>query len=159
MTLSRRFITLCLTLFSVASILGAWGFQYIGGLAPCAMCYWQRWPHWAAIGLGALAYFLGARVWYYGAALATLTTSLIGFYHSGVERKWWLGPSSCTGRGLTSDTGNLLSMENAAPVLCDEIPWQMFGLTMANLNAVGSLVIAILWVWAATLPAEGRRIF
>ncbi len=159
MTLSRRVITLCLTAFSVASILGAWGFQYIGGLAPCAMCYWQRWPHWAAIGLGVLAYFLGVRLWYYLAALAMLTTSLIGFYHSGVERKWWLGPSSCTGRGLSADSGNLLSLENAAPALCDEIPWMMFGLTMANLNAIGSLVIAILWVWAATLPQRGSRVF
>lgn len=159
MTLSRRAITLCLTAFSVASILGAWGFQYIGGLAPCAMCYWQRWPHWAAIGLGILAYFLGARLWYYLAALATLTTSLIGFYHSGVERKWWLGPSSCTGRGLSADSDNLLSLDGAMPVLCDEIPWQMFGVTMANLNAIGSLVIAGLWVWAATLPEQGRKIY
>ncbi len=159
MTLSRRVVTLGLTAFSIASILGAWGFQFIGGLPPCAMCYWQRWPHWAAIALGILAYFLGARLWYYLAALATLTTSLIGFYHSGVERKWWLGPSSCTGRGLSADSGNLLSLENAAPALCDEIPWMMFGVTMANLNAIGSLVIAGLWIWAAHLPAKGKRIF
>lgn len=159
MTLSRPVLTLLLTAYSLASILGAWGFQYIGGLAPCAMCYWQRWPHWAAIGLGVLAYFLGARLWYYLAALATLTTSLIGFYHSGVERKWWLGPSSCTGRGLSADSGNLLSLENAAPVLCDEIPWMMFGLTMANLNAIGSLVVAGLWIWAAHRPTGRAGIF
>lgn len=159
MTLSRRTIVLCLTAFSVTSILGAWAFQYIGGLAPCAMCYWQRWPHWAAIGFGVLALALGTRLWYYLAALGTLTTSLIGFYHSGVERKWWLGPSSCTGRGLSSDSGDLLSMDGPALAMCDEIPWQMLGVTMANLNAIGSLVIAILWVWAATLPSEGRKIF
>ncbi|SHJ22560.1 Disulfide bond formation protein DsbB [Shimia gijangensis] len=159
MTLSRRFITLCLTGFSVASILGAWGFQYIGGMAPCAMCYWQRWPHWAAIGLGILALALGARLWYYFAALAALTTSMIGFYHSGVERKWWLGPSSCTGRGLSSDSGNLLSMDGPSLAMCDEIPWQMLGVTMANLNAIGSLVIAGLWIWAAHLPKEGRKFF
>lgn len=158
MTLSRRTITALLTGFSVASILGAWAFQYLGGMAPCAMCYWQRWPHWAAIGLGALAVALGARFWYYLAALATLTTSLIGFYHSGVERKWWLGPSSCTGRGLTADTGNLLSMDGPGPAMCDEIPWQMLGVTMANLNAVGSLIVAGLWIWAATLPKEGVRL-
>ncbi len=159
MTLSRQFITLCLTGFSVVSILGAWGFQYIGGIDPCAMCYWQRWPHWAAIVLGALALTFGTRLWYYLAALATLTTSLIGFYHSGVERKWWLGPSSCTGSGLSSDSSDLLSMDGAAPAMCDEIPWQMLGVTMANLNAIGSLVIAVLWIWAASLPKEGRKVF
>ena len=159
MTLSRRLIVLCLTAFSVASILGAWAFQYIGELAPCAMCYWQRWPHWAAIALGTMALVLGNKLWYYLAALATLTTSLIGFYHSGVERKWWPGPSSCTGQGLSSDSGDLLSMDGPALAMCDEIPWQMLGVTMANLNAIGSLVIAGLWIWAATLPKQGRTFF
>ena len=27
---------------------GALGSQYLGGLHPCEMCYWQRWPHGAA---------------------------------------------------------------------------------------------------------------
>ena len=35
---------------------GALGSQYLGGLHPCEMCYWQRWPHAAAILFGALAF-------------------------------------------------------------------------------------------------------
>ena len=27
---------------------GAHGSQYLGGLTPCQLCYWQRWPHGAA---------------------------------------------------------------------------------------------------------------
>ena len=38
--------------FSLSMLLGAWAFQYIGGLAPCEMCIWQRWPHAAPIWLG-----------------------------------------------------------------------------------------------------------
>lgn len=143
---SQRVMILILTGFSVASILGAWGFQYLGGFEPCAMCYWQRWPHWAAAGLGVLAYAFGARILLWGAGLATLTTSAIGFFHSGVERKWWPGPSSCTGSGLSlDDTSSLLNMDGGGPAMCDEIAWQMMGLTMANLNAFGSLVVAVLW--------------
>src|SRR3546814_6052192 len=29
--------------------------QYVGGLSPCEMCYWQRWPHAAAIAFALLA--------------------------------------------------------------------------------------------------------
>lgn len=158
MTLSRRLITLALTLFSVVSILGAWGFE-AAGILPCAMCYWQRWGHWAALGFGWLAFFLGNRVWYYLAGLGALSTSLIGFYHSGVERKWWPGPSSCTGSGLSSDTDNLLSLDAPVMPMCDEIPWEMFGVTMANLNAIGSLVVAGLWFWIAHKPNGPVRIF
>ncbi len=43
-------------LLPVALLGGALGSQYLGGLAPCEMCYWQRWPHGAAIALAALAF-------------------------------------------------------------------------------------------------------
>ncbi|MFZ8991383.1 MAG: disulfide bond formation protein B, partial [Candidatus Puniceispirillaceae bacterium] len=28
---------------------GAILFQYVGGLAPCSLCIWQRWPHLAVM--------------------------------------------------------------------------------------------------------------
>ncbi len=37
---------------SVALILGALGFEYIGGYPPCEMCMWQRYPHFGAIVVG-----------------------------------------------------------------------------------------------------------
>jgi disulfide bond formation protein DsbB len=159
--MTRHLLTLLLTAFSVLSILGAWGFQYIGGLDPCAMCFWQRYPHWAAAGFGLLMLAMKKRLFALLAALSAFTTAAIGAYHSGVERKWWDGPASCTGRGLSSDgTGNLLDFSAAKPVvLCDEIPWEMFGITMANLNAIGSFVVALLWVYVAFMPAAQRRIF
>ena len=159
--MTRSFLTVLLTAFSVLSILGAWGFQYIGGLDPCAMCFWQRYPHWAAAGFGLLMLATKKRLFALLAALSAFTTAAIGAYHSGVERKWWDGPASCTGRGLTNDgSGNLLDFANAKPpVLCDEIPWEMFGVTMANLNAIGSFVVALLWLYVAFMPADQRRIF
>ena len=36
---------------------GALFSQYVGGLYPCEMCYWQRWPHGAAILLALAALF------------------------------------------------------------------------------------------------------
>lgn len=34
---------------ALALTLGALAFQYLGHLAPCEMCHWQRWAHIAAI--------------------------------------------------------------------------------------------------------------
>ena len=45
-------IALAMGLGALALILGALGFQYIGGVAPCEMCHWQRWPHIAAAIIG-----------------------------------------------------------------------------------------------------------
>ena len=143
--------TLLLTLASAAMILAAWGFQYIGGYPPCKMCYWQRYPHFAAIVIGGLALALKTKIFAWLGALAMLITAGIGIFHSGVERKLWDGPSSCSSTsidGLSSD--ELFNQIMSAPLVrCDEIPWEMFGLTMANLNALASLAFAAGWLWVA----------
>ena len=36
-------------LLPAALLAGAWGSQLLGGLYPCEMCHWQRWPHYAAL--------------------------------------------------------------------------------------------------------------
>ena len=43
-------------LLPIALLGGAMGSQYLGGLIPCEMCMWQRWPHAAAILAAAVAF-------------------------------------------------------------------------------------------------------
>ena len=139
---------------SLAMILGAWFFQYVIGLAPCKMCYWQRWPHMAAVVIGIVAIFGPPRLAWFG-ALAAATTSGLGVYHTGVERKWWEGPTSCTGGGL--DLGQmsgseLLATDAPAIVMCDEVAWAMFGLSMPSWNAIISAILVLLWIRATRSP-------
>jgi disulfide bond formation protein DsbB len=130
---------------------GAFAFQYIGGLAPCKLCLWQRWPHGAAIVLGALAFALPGRLVPLLGAMAALATAGVGFYHTGVERKWWEGPDTCTSGGVEGvSSGDLLNQIMAAPLVrCDEVAWSMMGLSMASWNAIASLVLALIWLQAA----------
>ncbi|WP_276714586.1 disulfide bond formation protein B [Pseudooceanicola nitratireducens] len=146
-----RTLTLIAAGGSLALLLGAFAFQHIGGLAPCKLCLWQRWPHAAAIAIGALALALGNRVLAWLGALAALATVGIGIFHTGVERGWWEGPSTCTSSGM----GNLSADElfdkimNAPLIRCDEVAWSMLGLSMASWNAIIALVLAAIWVKAA----------
>ena len=59
---------------SLALLLGAFAFQHLGGLAPCKLCIWQRWPHVAAIAIGAAALALGNRALAWLGALAAETS-------------------------------------------------------------------------------------
>lgn len=136
---------------SAALLLGAFGFQYLGGLAPCKLCLWQRWPHAAAVAIGVLALWLPGRALPLAGALAALTTAGIGAWHTGVERGWWAGPDSCTSGpvgGLTPE--QLMEKILAAPLVrCDDVPWELFGLSMASWNALASAGLALLWLAAA----------
>jgi disulfide bond formation protein DsbB len=150
---THRSLVLLATLGSAALLLGAFGFQHIGGLLPCKMCLWQRWPHAAAILIGALILLGGPRLLAWAGALAAATTGAIGVYHAGVEWGLWPGPSSCSGAGagLGGLSGaDLLSTEGpAALVMCDEVVWQLAGLSMAGWNALLSFGLMGLWILAA----------
>ncbi len=135
---------------SLGLLLGALAFQYLGGLAPCQMCLWQRWPHAAAALIGLFALALGrwshGRIMPWLGMLAVLITAGIGGYHTGVERGWWPGPSSCSGGG----GGDLLRLDGPLDmVTCDAVAWQMLGVSMASWNMLASLVLAAMWVMAA----------
>ncbi len=138
---------------SAALLLGAFAFQYLGGLAPCQLCLWQRWPHAAAVLIGALALAMAApgRLLPLLGALAALTTAGLGLFHTGVERKWWEGLTTCSGSvsGDVSTEDLLQQILDAPLVRCDEVAWSMAGLSMASWNAILSLALAGLWLYAA----------
>jgi disulfide bond formation protein DsbB len=137
---------------SLAALLGAFAFQYLGGLAPCHLCLLQRWPHAAAVVIGLLALAVPGRLLPLAGAAAALTTAAIGFYHTGVERLWWAGPDSCSAGSIAGvPVEDLLNpnVDVARIVRCDEVAWQMFGLSMASWNVILSLVLVILWLSAA----------
>lgn len=149
--MSPRALILLATLGSAALLIGAFGSQYIGGLAPCKMCLWQRWPHAAAVVIGLVALALGwTRAAWLG-AIAALATAGIGVFHSGVEQGWWEGPSTCTSGDISRlSADELLDQILTAPLVrCDEIAWAFAGLSMASWNAIISLALALLWVMAA----------
>lgn len=142
---------------SAALLLGALAFQYIGGMAPCPLCIWQRWPHLAAVAIGAVALMLPGRVLPLVGAAAALATAGIGGFHLGVEQGWWEGLAACTAgsiAGLSVDALLDPTVQVAAPVRCDEVPWSLAGLSMAGWNMVLSAGLAGLWLIAAARPAR-----
>ena len=147
--MTRQMLTTLAAAGSFALLAGADILQYLG-YPPCTMCYWQRWPHFAAIAIGFVAFFVPTRVLAYLGALAARTTSAIGVYHTGGERDWWEGPSICTGSGLGGLAGDdLLSTDGPRLVMCDQVSWEVLTLSMTSWNALFSLGLALIWLAAA----------
>ena len=131
-------------LLPLALLGGALGSQYLGGLHPCEMCYWQRWPHAAAIVLGALAFTWRAessasRNLTLLAAAGIALSGAIGVYHAGVEAGIFEGFTTCTALASGS-TADLLKQISQAPLVrCDEVQFRFLGVSMAGWNAILSL--------------------
>jgi disulfide bond formation protein DsbB len=153
-TIRSSTVAIALGTISLALILGALGFQYVGGIPPCEMCHWQRWPHIAAaiLGLGGgLLLESGLLNLGFARPLAWLTAvlvgaaGLLGLYHAGVEWHWWPGPAACTGSAFRYGGGRLDL--NAPVVMCDVAAWRLAGISLAGYNAIISLSAAAGAVW------------
>ena len=126
---------------------GAYLSQYGFGLFPCEMCWWQRYPHFAAVALALLAFVTpGKRVLIASAALAMLVSGAIGGFHAGVEYGWWDGITNCAMTPVDSGQSALDSIMNAPMIRCDEAPWSFLGISLAGWNFLISLggAVAIL---------------
>ena len=128
---------------------GAYISQYGFGLYPCEMCWWQRYPHFAAIGIAGLSYVASpSRLWIALAAIAILASGLIGGFHAGVEYGWWEGITGCAS-ALDPNADPMDAIMNAPLVRCDVAPWDLFGISLAGWNFListfgGIAVLALL---------------
>jgi disulfide bond formation protein DsbB len=149
-------------LLPLALLGGALAFQYFGGLYPCEMCWWQRYPHGIAIVLAALAFTAPAssersRTLTLLAALAIAVSGAIAVYHAGVELKIFEGFTTCTTTAKAASTQDLLKQLMKVPLIrCDQVQWSLFGISLAGWNAIFSLGGAADVAWLALTGGRSR---
>jgi disulfide bond formation protein DsbB len=147
--------SLLLALVSAAILLAALGLQYLGGLAPCPLCIWQRWPHVALVALGLLGWRWRPRALLGIATLVLLGSAGIAAYHVGIEQGWWALPAGCVAGGTAESVEDLKRLLAEAPPACDQVGFTFLGLTLAGWNLMSSLLLAAFTLGAAL--GLGRR--
>ncbi len=151
--LTQKRLSIFVLSVSIAVLGGAHAFQYLGGLAPCPLCMYQRYAYFLAIPVSALAIMLASResakqivtLLLTVCFLAILAGGVVAGYHTGVEQKWWPGPDTCSAiTGNADVVEDLLGQINATTVVrCDEVPWSLFGVSMAGYNFLISAVMGV----------------
>lgn len=133
---------------------GAYLSQYGFGLYPCEMCWWQRYPHFAALVLAAVAFRLRpGRALVMLAGVAIAISGLIGGFHAGVEYGWWEGLTACS-TIVVAGGDPLDAIMNAPLVRCDVAPWSLLGISLAGWNFLFSMASAL--TIALLLARDGR---
>lgn len=123
---------------------GAYMGQYVFGLYPCEMCWWQRYPLFAAIAFALLAWLRPpGRAFVILAGMAIAISGLIGGFHAGVEYGWWPGLTACASN-VMAGSDPLEAILNAPITRCDVAPWSLFGISLAGWNFLVSGAAAIL---------------
>ena len=148
-----------IAVIGLATILGAYFFQYGLGYRPCPLCLEQRIAYYVAIPLAAMV-MLGMSVGssrkvmtlaFVAIAVAMLWNAGLGAYHSGVEWQWWEGPKECSGPVTNfGPAGSLIdTIQNTRVIRCDEAAWRFLGLSLAGYNVLISLALVAIALWGA----------
>ncbi|MBD0271120.1 MAG: disulfide bond formation protein B [Acetobacteraceae bacterium] len=133
------------------------------GLAPCALCLWQRWPYWAAAGFASAAAALprARRPLLALAGAAVLASGAVAGFHMGVEAGWWPSPlAGCQAAALPAAAGIedlLRSMPVAPSKPCDAPTYLVPGLplSMAAMNLLYALGLGgFVLIWAGRGAAK-----
>ena len=154
---NKPFLIMALIAAASAGALGlAYIAQYGFALWPCNLCWGQRVPYALAMVFALISLHPGVdgpsrRLVALHCAGLFLFNAGFAFYHAGVEQKWWLGPTECVGRPQAFSIEDLASaLTQTGRTGCDEIAFQLFGLSMAGYNVLAGLVLAGGLVFAAT---------
>ncbi len=136
-------------IISSLMLLSAFYLEYFHGALPCDLCITQRWFHGAIIAYSfiiiliinktiisnKLLILIGAILW--------LSSSLAGLYHFGIEMNFWAGPDGCSSNiDFSKDT--LTYLLNKSSIKCDEVIFEILGLSLAGWNALVSFFIFLL---------------
>jgi disulfide bond formation protein DsbB len=166
MTRTNSRIAAALTAIAALVALGlALGSERFGGLVPCALCLWERWPYRVAILLGVIALLLPHRtrvVVLWLAVLTMLVGAGLAFIHVGVEFGFWPSPlPECAAPTFSggSIAERLASMPATPSKPCDEptflIPF--IPLSMAAMNLLYALAFAALLAIYLSRSSRRRR--
>lgn len=153
--------TIIAVVVPLALLAGAWSFQIWGGLFPCEMCWWQRYGHIAALGFAVLALLVSGRparrllVTLAGVGIAS--SALIAGYHAGIEYGWWQGVTACTSLVKFGGSDPLAAIMNSPAVRCDEVQWQVAGISLAGFNFLISGVAAAVIFGLVGKAAKERK--
>lgn len=149
-----------LVAISGAALLTAFLFEYVGGLAPCELCWYQRYAHMAALAVALPCLYFNRQTsvsvpLLMAAAVAILVGAAIAGYQVGVEQSWW--ESSCAAPIKGDTIEKLRASLLAAPrVRCDEVAWSLWQISMAGWNALLSLALGAGALYAAIMMERAK---
>jgi disulfide bond formation protein DsbB len=157
MRLSFRTVGLAAALAAAIALAIAQGLERWGGLVPCALCLWERWPYRIAVILGLSAALLPPKSARAAMALVTLTVlagAVLAAIHVGVEFHWWPSPlPECAapsfGGGSIAD--RLAHMPDTPAKPCDDPTYLIPGLplSMAAMNLIFAIIFTAAAAWSA----------
>ena len=143
------FLIVILAIISL-TIISALIIQYWLGHEPCKLCLYERIPYFLSMLLIIKILFIKKyeRVTLLILFLIFISSTILAFYHFGIEQGFFSESLACT----TGDLSKTLSKEELLELLkqhsisCKDVSFRMLGLSLAAINTIFSLVLSVIFI-------------
>jgi len=153
-------ILIVLAIIYSSILISAYFIQYVLNVPPCQLCYYQRYPYYFATIVIILAFFkkINLKQVFILLLFTSFVSASLSFYHIGIEQSFFDELGSCTSDNKSNNTENLLKELQKQPVIsCKNISFQIFGLSLATINFILSIILVLLCGIFLKYEKQNRR--
>ena len=133
--------------FSFLSLAIAYFIQYVLGHEPCNLCLIERIPYLASLILISLIFIINKfeKLISGIVLLFFIFGSVVSLYHVGIEQGFFSESFLCdldSSNKVMSKEDLLTQIQNKAPISCKDVTFKFFGLSLATINTVISILLS-----------------
>ena len=143
------FLIVILAIISL-TIISALIIQYWLGHEPCRLCLYERIPYFLSMLLIIKMFFIKKyeRVTLLILFLLFMSSTVLAFYHFGIEQGFFSESLACTASDLskTLSKEELLQQLKQNSISCKDVGFRILGLSLAAINTIFSIVLSVIFI-------------
>ncbi len=142
-------LLISILVFIFLILVSAYIIEYNLGYEPCNLCIYERIPYFFSILLISKIFFNDSyeRVTLLILSLTFIISSLLAFYHFGIEQGFFKESLACETKKITENLSKeeLLSQLEQNVVSCKDVSLRILGFSLASINTVFSIILSAIF--------------
>ena len=147
--INKKFLIFLLIFISMG-LTSALIIEYILGHQPCKLCLYQRIPYFLSIFLIFKIFFVKGyeKITLLILALTFVISSLLAFYHFGIEQGFFKESLACTATNLSENLSKdqLIEQLKQNIISCRDVNFKIFGFSLATINTIFSICLSAIFI-------------
>jgi len=139
-----------LLIFISLVLASAFLIEYKLGHQPCKLCIYERIPYFLSVALILKIFLIKnyEKVTFLILALIFIFSSLLAFYHFGIEQGFFKESLVCTSESLseTLSKEEILEQLKRNTIGCKDVSFRIFGFSLATINIIFSILLSVIFM-------------
>ena len=148
-TINKKILFIIL-IFIFSILISAYIIEHNFGHTPCRLCLYERIPYFISVLLILKIFFikLHDKATLLILSLVFFISSLLAFYHFGIEQGFFSESFVCEAQNLTNNLSKeeILKQLKENIVSCKDVSFRILGFSLAAINTILSILLSVMFI-------------